>query len=530
MHWADVIAERLAARGDKHVIATGITPSGHIHVGNMREVLTADIITRACEDRSLDVEMIYIADDQDPLRKVYPFLDESVYSEHVGRALADIPSPDGEGSYADHFLKPFFATLDALGIKRRTIRASEAYRDGQYIDAIRTFCDKRDEVRAILDEVRKTPLPETWFPYNPADANGSQIDVTVTGYDWPMITWTDGAGNTGESDLRSGEGKLPWRLDWAARWVWAGVTCEPFGKDHAAAGGSWDTGQKLVRLLDGAPEPPMGVPYEWINLRGKGAMSSSTGNTVSGAELLEIVPPEIMRHIVSKVAPKKSIDFDPGAGLITIADEYERLERQYHETLKALGRHTMDSDMDRKTAQKADTGRGFELAQVRRDGTTRGDAGLAVSFAHLSLLCQIKPEDAGVLDLLAASHGIDPTDERILERIARMRNWIASDFFPQESRIQLLESHTAEWKASLSEEDRQLLSAIRAFLVDIEWAPDAIQQNLPDVAKALELPVRNAFRLTYESLLGRSRGPKAGTLLSAFEREDVLATLDSALA
>jgi lysyl-tRNA synthetase class 1 len=58
MHWADVIAERLAEQGDSHVVATGITPSGPIHVGNMREVLTADLVVRACERIGVDAELI----------------------------------------------------------------------------------------------------------------------------------------------------------------------------------------------------------------------------------------------------------------------------------------------------------------------------------------------------------------------------------------------------------------------------------------------------------------------------------------
>ena len=90
MHWADHTAQRLAERGDKHVIATGITPSGHIHVGNMREVLTGDMLRRACEDAGLDTELIYIADTADPLRKVYNFLDDS-YQQYVGHQLATIP-------------------------------------------------------------------------------------------------------------------------------------------------------------------------------------------------------------------------------------------------------------------------------------------------------------------------------------------------------------------------------------------------------------------------------------------------------
>ena len=51
MHWADVIAEKLLEKGKEHVVSSGITPSGPIHVGSMREILTADAIARAIRDK-----------------------------------------------------------------------------------------------------------------------------------------------------------------------------------------------------------------------------------------------------------------------------------------------------------------------------------------------------------------------------------------------------------------------------------------------------------------------------------------------
>ena len=74
MHWADVIANNLIKKGNKHVLATGITPSGPIHVGNMREVITTDAIYKALIEKGAEPEFIYIADDYDHLRKLYPFL------------------------------------------------------------------------------------------------------------------------------------------------------------------------------------------------------------------------------------------------------------------------------------------------------------------------------------------------------------------------------------------------------------------------------------------------------------------------
>ena len=99
MHWADVIASKLLEIGGKHRIATGITPSGHIHVGNMREILTGDLVFRAGSDAGVDVTLYYIADDFDPLRKVYPFLPKT-YEEHIGKPLSEIPSPGGDGTYS----------------------------------------------------------------------------------------------------------------------------------------------------------------------------------------------------------------------------------------------------------------------------------------------------------------------------------------------------------------------------------------------------------------------------------------------
>ena len=76
MHWADVVADKLLESGKEHIISSGITPSGPIHLGSMREILTADAIVRAVNDKGGNAKLIYVADNADPLRKVYPFLDK----------------------------------------------------------------------------------------------------------------------------------------------------------------------------------------------------------------------------------------------------------------------------------------------------------------------------------------------------------------------------------------------------------------------------------------------------------------------
>jgi len=108
MHWADVLADELLKENKRHhVLATGITPSGPIHIGNMREILTSDAVFRCLIDKGGDAKLIYVADDNDPLRKVYPYLPKT-YEKYVGMPIYDIPCPCGKHkSYADHYLISF---------------------------------------------------------------------------------------------------------------------------------------------------------------------------------------------------------------------------------------------------------------------------------------------------------------------------------------------------------------------------------------------------------------------------------------
>ena len=137
IHWADVCASEVQ-QDRPHRIATGITPSGPIHIGNMREVLTGDIVYKAMKERGLNAELIYNADDFDPLRKVYPFLPEE-YSKYIGMPISDIPCPCGKHkSYAEHFLEPFLKSLEELDVKPVVLRSSELYRSGKFTEEIRT--------------------------------------------------------------------------------------------------------------------------------------------------------------------------------------------------------------------------------------------------------------------------------------------------------------------------------------------------------------------------------------------------------
>ncbi len=474
IHWADVIAEDLLKRGNRHRIATGITPSGHIHLGNLREMLTADAVRRAVIDKGGEAEMIYIADTFDPLRKRYPFLPEE-YEQYVGMPLSEIPDPEGcHKNYADHFLEPFLESLEILGIPVKVEKADEMYKEGRYEEAIRISLKRRDDIARIIEEVTGRKLEDDWYPFMPLCKECGRINsAKVTGFDDKWIYYRCACGYEGKASYRGG-GKLTWRVDWAARWKILGITCEPFGKDHAAAGGSYDTGKRLAREIFGI-EPPYPIPYEWINLKGVGAMSSSKGIVIPVREFLDVLPPEIVRYIIIRVKPKKHIDFDP-ANLLELVDEFE------------------------EGIKKKD--RAVELSLV--GNVEYSD----IPFRHLVVVGQIAKWDLNkVFEILERTgYKIDEKARRDVERRIRYaKNWLEK-FAPDKLKFEIAEKVDP---SMFNEDEKSFLRAFAERLND-SLTPEDIHNLVYSVANELNLKPAKAFQAIYKAILGKSYGPRAG--------------------
>ncbi len=513
MHWADVEAERIMERSAKPVISTGITPSGPIHVGNMREIITGYLLYRAAMDRGADARLIYSGDTMDPLRKVYPFLPAN-YEKYVGKSLSEIPCPCGKhNSYAEHFLEPFLKSLETLGIKPEVLLSHESYRKGLFAEAVKIALDSREKIRTILEEVSGRELSDDWWPYSAKCEKCGGFRTKILAYDYPYVEYICECGHKGRADIRKGEGKLPWRVEWPAKWYAYGVTCEPFGKDHAAAGGSYDTGARIAREIYGI-DPPHPVPYEWIELKGKGAMSSSTGVAIAASDILDVVPPEVMLFYIARYKPTRHLEFDPGLGLMGIVDEYDRFERIYY------GKESADVQ-----DKEEDWRRAYELSQSRG---IREKMPVQVSYRHLVNVVQIAPDFGGVLKVLRRTGEIDdlsPEDERYLEeRVGRVREWLRR-FAPESVKFSITPALTGEY----TEEEKGFAGILSQKLSDCEWNGDEIHAAIRGSAEETGFPVKKAFKTLYRAFIGREKGPRLGYFLSTMERPFVLGRLKEIL-
>ncbi len=499
-HWADSVAQEVLQTRSRHVLSTGITPSGEYHVGHLREVLTAEGVYRALRDLGANVTMNYIADTMDPLRRVYDFLDPALYADAVGKPLCDIPCPCGHhASYAAHYLEPFLEALHQLGIELEVLQAHELYRQGHLDEQILTALQHTETIKRIHHEETGRALEDDWSPYNAlCQACGRLAETRVVGFDVAAktVSYTCGCGHQAIAPV-SQAGKLTWRVDWPARWHALGVTVEPFGKDHSSRGGSYDTGERIMReVYSGAPPYP--IPYEWLGLRGQGDMSSSKGNLVSMFDLTQTIPPEVARYMIFRVKPTRRITFDPGLPLLNLVDEYD---------------NAPGANRNQRAAELA----------LLEDWPPLG-----IPFKHLVNLVQITDGDVDTVTAILQRHNLPLPGRAVLQnRIAYAQHWL-EHFSPPEIRLRLQETLPAR-VADLTPVQRQVLGLL-AQRLQSEMDGEAIHTLVYSLAEETELPAKELFQAIYCAFLDQPRGPRVGWFLSSLDFAFVHTRLQDAAA
>lgn len=507
MHWAEVTANTLIKKQNHHVLATGITPSGPIHIGNMREILTTDAVYRCLIEKGADVQLIYVADDFDPLRKVYPYL-PNTYEQYVGMPISDIPCPCGEHkSYADHYLGSFLQCLDEIGVQPKVYRANEMYRNGEYNEAIQIALDNTEKIRKIIEEVSGRTLPKQWLPFNILCEHCKRLGfVKPTLYEYPTIEYTCTCGHEGTVDIRKGGvGKLPWRIDWPARWKMLDVTFEPCGKDLATVGGARDSGKKIVEEIYDYPHPDI-IVYEFILLKGKGAMHSSKGTALSAEEMLYMTPPEVLRFLLMNNQPNKHLTFDSGLGLLNLVDEYDQLERAYfgaEEEIKGM------KDM-KKT---------YELSQPHSLPKKIPEQ---VPYRHLVTLVQLGDTWEDIKDILVRTKQVPSTlthqdEQRLQQRSKHAQYWL-QHFAPDNVKFTIQKRIPS---LSLSQDQLTFLQAFQEKLPTVQWRPDEIHNTIYEITQEKKISVKTAFKTIYQILLNQEKGPRAGYFLSNLDKDFV---------
>ncbi len=390
--WADKIAEEIikkSPRKKEYVCASGITPSGIVHIGNFREVITTNLVVKALQDKEKKVKFIYSWDDYDRFRKVPKGISKK-FEKYIGMPLSEIPSPfNNYRNYAEYFEKDFEKSLVKVGIKPKFIRQSVMNKKCKYAKLIKLAIEKREIIKKILNKYRKEPLFKDWMPITIYCEKCKKDFTKIISIKDYLIEYECKCGFKNKIDFRKkGIVSIKWRVDWPLRWKYEKVDFEPGGIDHSVEGGSFTTSKEIVKEIFNE-SPLVYVFYDWVRIKGGKEFSSSTGNVLTINDVLEVYEPEILRYLFVGKKPKTGFQISFDNDIIKIYEDYDALEKKYY---------------DKKTNQKEK--RIYELSQLN----IKKKKPEKISFRHLITLVQI-----GKLDRL---------DRESKKRAENVKNWL----------------------------------------------------------------------------------------------------------
>ena len=151
--WANVAAEEVISSNSNievYTTAAGISPSGVVHFGNFRDIVTAHLVREALKEKGKKTRLIFSWDNFDRFRKV-PAGVPATFLEHIGKPLSKIPDPQGElSSYAQRFQKPFVEAMEKLGIEIEYRDQTALYESGIYDEQIFHALKNREKIADIM--------------------------------------------------------------------------------------------------------------------------------------------------------------------------------------------------------------------------------------------------------------------------------------------------------------------------------------------------------------------------------------------
>lgn len=501
--WASAVADEIIALHPQTAVyttAAGISPSGVVHFGNFRDIVTSHLVREALVEKGKRVRLIFSWDNFDRFRKVPAGVPAS-FAEHIGKPLSKIPDPTGSchASYAEHFQEPFVQAMGKLGIEIEFRDQTALHESGVYDEALFHAIRERFKIADVLLSFM-TEKAKGEKGINPDEYREKYYPIAVysrfTGKDTTKILSYDGGSKvtylcveTGKEDTvdlsKEHIAKLAWKPNWAMRWRYEGVRFEPGGHDHASPGGSYDAASVISKEIFGY-EPPIFVEYKFVGIQGLGAkMSGSKGNAISPLELLDIYEPDLLKWLYFRKSPDQSFELAFNTEIYRQYDEYDAVHPEQNP---------------------------IPFRQ-------------AVSFGQIVQWQREKLQT--VIEALGLSY--DP--ESIASRLPLARNWLTT-YNPEEVltlRSEVNQTYVAsmseEQKARVRELSKQLREQTNNSIDELETIVYAIPTSPNLDEESLKKVQRAFFKDIYNLLLGKDAGPRLGTFLWAVDRGEVLKLL-----
>ena len=324
-------------------VESGLGASGIPHIGSMGDAVRAFGISLALKNMGYKSELIAFSDDFDGLRKV-PYGLPQWLNEYLCKPVSTIPDPFGEchTSYGAHMSSLLLEGLDKVGLNYKFKSGTEVYKSGILSDQIHKILINS---KIIGDEISKSTGQQKYIKFLPffpicqqcgrlyvASATEYFVDEKTIAYSCIGNTigkkQIDGCGHQGEIKINNGDGKLAWKVEFAARWQAFDIRFEAFGKDIMDS----------VRINDWVASEilgfhhPLHIKYEMFLDKGGKKISKSAGNVLTPQMWFQYGTPEsLLLLLYKRISGTRHIGIDD---IPILMDEYDLYEDIYFNKIK----------------------------------------------------------------------------------------------------------------------------------------------------------------------------------------------------
>ncbi len=529
LFWADQIAEEIANRKKFHyldkpvpkfakfTVKTSASLSGVLHIGRLSDTIRGESVLRALKEAGFKSEIIWVAEDMDPLRKIPEGVPKD-YGKYIGTPVTSIPDPLGcHKSYAEHHVSAYVKVIDEfVSAKMPKYSMRKEYKSGGFNPYIRTLLENREPIKAILNKYRKEPLSKTWSPWQPICENcGKIMTPAVQKFEDGKVYYecrdykfekhtAKGCGHRGVNDPMKGEGKLVWKSEFAAQWARWNVCSEGMGKEYQVPGSAfWTNGEIAERIL-GFPMP-VPIFYEHLLIDGE-KMSASKGNVVYPADWLKVAPPEILRFLYNKKLMKtRSFSWST---LPVLYDDYDMHERVY------FGKEKPENEKERDHMKRL-----YEISQISSPSKS-----VQVPFDFAAMVSQVFPDEkvSEAIEVFKSSGHVKgklskADEDSIRNRLSYARNWVRLHA-PEQYRIRLMEKPA---HIKLSAGQKKSIQELASALEKKKFSQEELHGLFWEIANKSGIKPQEFFGGVYSVILGKDSGPKLAPFILAVGQKKV---------
>jgi len=491
----------------------GVGASGFPHIGSFADAARAYAVALALKGQGYMSELVAFSDDKDGLRKIPMGLPNNL-KKYLGFPVTSIPDPYGcHESYGDHMSSLLLEALDACGMEYKFMSGRKVYESGLLNEEIRTLLMNAQRIGEIVkEEVGQEKYVEV-LPYFPVCAECGRI-YTTKSYEFlpeeDKVLYIcegmevkgrllEGCGYKGEVDIIKGEGKLSWKVEFAARWKVLDIRFEAHGKDIAD---SVRVNDRICQEILGYA-PPMHVQYEMFLDKSGRKISKSLGNVLTPQVWFRYGSPQSLLLLTLKRFV--------GTRTLSVTDipqymgELDELEDIY------FGK--------KPVADKREYTKLTGLYKYCYLLEPPSEPSVHVPYNLLTYLAKVAPKGSEIdytIQKLRDYHYIGEKVPGDLERRVKYAlNW-TQDF---------MEIKEKTIKLSTKEE-----AAVRELIqtLQVEEDENQIQNAVFMISKKHSIKPSQFFKTLYTILIGAPEGPKLGPYIVAMGRENVTDALKRA--